>query len=131
LVLFVHAARHAELVGRRGRQRGRPNTPATQPLLLPCRRLVIIRTLPYTPVEMVQILAVRAQVGARRALSRALAPHCCCFALPAQALQQRAGWPGVLLAVSGRRGTAGPALLAANGARPANIVRRPLRAVEP
>lgn len=26
-------------------------------------RLVIIRTLPYTPVEMVQILAIRAQVG--------------------------------------------------------------------
>jgi RuvB-like protein 1 (pontin 52) len=27
-------------------------------------RLVIIRTLPYTPAEMVQILAIRAQVGA-------------------------------------------------------------------
>jgi hypothetical protein len=27
-------------------------------------RLVIIRTLPYTPQEMVQILAIRAQVGA-------------------------------------------------------------------
>ncbi len=29
------------------------------------RRLVIIRTLPYTPQEMVQILAIRAQVGPR------------------------------------------------------------------
>ncbi len=39
----------------------RPPHAHALPRCLPCR-VVIIRTLPYTPVEMVQILAVRAQV---------------------------------------------------------------------
>jgi hypothetical protein len=42
-------------------------------------RLVIIRTLPYTPQEMVQIIAIRAQVRAQRmhVLTQQLQSGCC------------------------------------------------------